>query len=372
MASRDPDVLVIGAGVIGTAVAFELAEAGAKVRLLEAGSPGVGASRASAGILAPYLEGHDSPVLRALGRRSLDMYEPYLARVTARADMPVEFDRRGTLEIAVTEADEARLTASHSALAKEKIGAKWLDAKALAKIEPGLRKDVRGGLLVPLHALVNVPALTAAQAEAARKRGVKITTGIAATKLTEDGNVAQVYTAEGILRADHIVLAAGTQSPGLTVGGSDPLPVKPVRGQLLQLMAREGTVTHILWAPGVYLVPWRSGVVLVGATTEHVGFDDRATAEGVAGLLAAAIELVPALRTATFQQAKSGLRPGSPDELPFIGRSDVVRNLVYATGHYRNGALLAPLTATLVAGLVKGDTSDPALKAFDPMRVGRL
>lgn len=372
MSSRHLDALVIGAGVIGTAVAFELAEAGAKVRLLEAGSPGAGASRASAGVLAPYLEGHDNPVLRELGRRSLDMYDGFVQRVTAKAGLPVEFDRRGTLEIAVSDEDEARLTASHAALAKEKIGAKWLDAKAVAKLEPHVRGDVRGGLLNPLHAAVNVPALTAAQAAAAVKAGVKLTTGMAAATLIEENRLAVVQTAEGIWRADHIVVANGTSAPGLTVSGSDPLPVRPVRGQLLQLKAAQDSIKHVLWAPGVYLVPWRDGTVLVGATSEHVGFDDRATAEGVAGLIAAATGLVPKLAGATFQHAKSGLRPGSPDELPFIGRSDVVKNVIFATGHYRNGALLAPLTATLVTRLAQGDSSDPALKALDPQRVGRL
>ena len=128
---------------------------------------------------------------------------------------------------------------------------------------------------------------------------------------------------------------------------------------------------HILWTPDVYLVPFRDGTLLAGATTEHVGHDDRATAEGVSGLLAAAVAAVPALQKATFKAALSGLRPGSPDGLPFIGRSDVVKGLIYACGHYRNGALLTPLTAALVATLVRGG-SDEALKVVDPQRVGRL
>lgn len=181
-----------------------------------------------------------------------------------------------------------------------------------------------------------------------------------------------VHTAEGVLRAGEVVLAAGTWTPGLTVGGGDPLPVRPVRGQLLWLATPPDTVRHVLWAPGVYLVPWRDGTVFVGATSEHVGFDDRATVAGVAGLLQAATALVPALGGATFLQARSGLRPGSPDDLPFIGRSAVVPGLIYACGHYRNGALLAPLTAALVSSLARGDDTDEALKVLAPGRVGRL
>ena len=229
------------------------------------------------------------------------MYDAFVARVAARAGLPLEVERRGTLELAVSAEDEARLTAAHAALARERIGAKWLDASGVAKLEPSMRKDVRGAVLVPVHAAVHVPTLTAAQAEAARALGVTITTGVAATSLSDDGGRPAVHTAEGVLRAGEVVLAAGTWTPGLTVGGSNPLPVRPVRGQLLHLIAPPGTVRHILWTPDVYLVPFRDGTLLAGATTEHVGHDDRATAEGVSGLLAAAVAAVPALQKATFK-----------------------------------------------------------------------
>ena len=153
---------------------------------------------------------------------------------------------------------------------------------------------------------------------------------------------------------------------------ADALPVRPIRGQLVYLAAPPGLLRHVAWGSDVYLVPWRDGTVLAGATSEDVGFDERATAGGIAMLLHAATALVPGLTDATFLEARCGLRPGSPDDLPYIGPSAVLPGLIYACGHYRNGALLAPLTAELVKQLVQGGASDDALAAVAPARAGRL
>jgi glycine oxidase len=369
---RHPDVLVIGAGVIGCAVAFELAEAGAQVRVIDARAPGAGASQASAGVLAPYLEGHGSPVLRTLGRRSLDLYPGFVERVVAASERPVEFARIGTLEVAVTEDEAARLHRSAAELGAEGIEARWIDRNGLADAEPALGAHAIGGLETALHAVVHVPALTAAMAAAATRRGAVFSPGVAASRLAADADGIAVHTANGILRARTVIVAAGTWASSLVPPGSNPLPVRPVRGQLLHLAMPPQTLRHVLWGADVYLVPWRDGVVFVGATSEDVGFDERATAAGVAGLLDAAIALVPALGGATFLEARRGLRPASADELPYVGPSTVLPGLVYACGHYRNGALLAPLTAALVAGLLRGDASDDALRPLAPARAGRL
>ncbi|MEP7116407.1 MAG: glycine oxidase ThiO [Acidobacteriota bacterium] len=372
MASRDADVIVIGGGVIGCAVAFELADAGMRVRVVEGRVAGGGATQASAGVLAPYLEGHDSPVLRDLGRRSLDLYEGLIARATTASGRAVEFARCGTLEMAVTAADVHRLTSSHQTLRAEGVPCEWIEGPALRGLEPAVRADLLGALRIGDHAVVNVPALTAALAGAAAARGADLLTGVAATSLAAAGDGVAVQTSAGPLRAAQVVLAAGAWAAALSPPGAEAVPVRPVRGQLLYLSAPPGTLRHVIWAHDVYLVPWRDGTVLVGATSEDVGFDERATAGGVAGLLGAALALVPALAAATFIEAKRGLRPGSPDDLPYIGRSAVLPGLVYACGHYRNGALLAPLTAALVCQVVQGDGSDRALPTLTPSRAGRL
>lgn len=372
MSARDLDVIVIGGGVIGCAVAFELAEAGARVRLIDGRQPGAGASQASAGILAPYVEGHDSKPLRDLGRRSLDLYEAFVARAVAASGQPVEWERRGTLEIAASDADVARLTRARATIAAEAVPGQWLEGEALHQAEPAVSTDVRGALRIPSHAAVNLPALTTALADAAAARGAELTTGVTASAIAADGAGVAVQTSAGRLHAAQVVLAAGAWAGPLVPAGAAVLPVRPVRGQLLHLGTAPGTLRHVVWASDVYLVPWNDGTVLVGATQEEVGFDERATAAGVARLLSAATALVPALADATFLDARRGLRPGSPDDLPYVGRSAVLPRLIYACGHYRNGALLAPLTAALVRELVAGHDSDPALALLAPARAGRL
>jgi glycine oxidase len=368
---RDVDVLVIGAGVVGCTVAFELAAAGRRVRIVDPRPPGGGASFASAGVLAPYVEGHDSRPLRDVGRRSLALYPAFVERVVGAAGLPVAFRAIGTAEVATSAADIARLARSKATTDAEGVAAAWLEGAAAREAEPALAAHAAGVLHIPMHAAVDVPALTTASAAAARVLGAEFVP-TAVQGLAADGDGIAVTTTHGVQRAPQVVLATGAWSASLAPAGAAPAPVKPIRGQLLHLVAAPGTLRHIVWGPDIYLVPWTNGTVFVGATSEDVGFDERTTAAGVASLLDRATALVPALGGATFAAARQGLRPGSPDDLPYVGVSAVVPGLVYACGHYRNGALLAPLTAALVAGLVAGDRSDPALGLLAPSRAGRL
>jgi glycine oxidase len=367
-----PDVLVIGAGVVGCAIAFELASLARRVRVLDMRRPGAGASQASAGILAPYVEGHHSPALRALGLRSLDAYEDFVRRVVERSGQPVEFRRAGTLEIAVNDADIVRFTASAAALSAAGIAAEWMDGAAARALEPTLGPHVVGALRIPSHAIVNVPALTLASAAAATALGATFEDGVAVTGIDHDAHGPLVRTTQGTLRAPAVVLAAGSWSAAVAPPGAVAPPVRPVRGQLLHLKTPPGALRHIVWGADVYLVPWSDGTIYAGATSEDVGFDERTTVEGVGSLLDSTAVLAPGLKDAGFIGARAGLRPGTEDSLPFLGRSEVMPGLVYACGHYRNGALLAPLTAALVARLIAGDASDPALALVSPSRAGRL
>lgn len=371
MSVRDVDVVVIGAGVVGCTIAFELAAAGRRVRVCDPRSPGGGASLASAGVLAPYVEGHESRPLRTLGARSLAQYPAFVERVRAVAGMPVAFRAIGTAEVATSDADVARLARSKATADAEGVAAMWLEGPAARAAEPALAAHAAGVLHIPMHAAVDVPALTEAAAAGARALGAEFVQ-TAVRGLATEGDGVAVTTADGVVRAPQVVLATGAWSAALAPAGADAAPVRPIRGQLLHLVSAPETLRHIVWGPDIYLVPWTSGTVFVGATSEDVGFDERTTAAGVAGLLARATALVPALAGATFAAARQGLRPGSPDDLPYVGPSAVVPGLVYACGHYRNGALLAPLTATLVASLVAGDRSDPALALLAPSRAGRL
>jgi glycine oxidase len=370
-----PHTIILGAGVIGCATAFELADAGARVSVFDVRNIGQGASQASAGMLAPYIEGHQAPPLRALGRRSLDMYDAFVERLTTVSGRSVQYARCGTVEVTL-DADHAEpLSRSADDLRRQGVSARWLTVSELREVEPTVSTDALGGLLIEPHGFVSVPDLTDALAAGAVQRGARfeLDSRVVSVGPLPDGRL-QVLTDNGSMSADRVVLAAGSWAGGVHIEGVDEaVPVKPVRGQLLHLSwATPQPLRHVIWGPGCYLVPWPTGRVLVGATEEDVGFDERATAAGVRDLLEAGCSLVPHLWQASFEEVRVGLRPASPDGLPIVGASQALSGLVYAAGHYRSGVLLAPLTAALVKKLVMEEGPDPAFDVMTPSRLGRL
>ncbi len=367
------DVIVIGAGIVGAAVAWELAAAGARVRVIDVRGPARGATQASAGMLAPFIEGHESDALRALGRRGLDSYETFIERVTADAGMRPIYNRRGTLEVACDDRHAARLRMSAASLSGQGVQVEWLEGSSLAEAEPLLGADAVGALLIPIHGFVGAASLTETLLAAAVARGAIVETPVRARRVSAaEGARLSVRCDDATFTAERVVIAAGTWSGQVEVDGAQPAPVHPVRGQLLHLALPDQLLSRIVWGAECYLVPWPDGTVLAGATVEDAGFDERSTVEGVAALLESAQSLVPRLREATFVSARVGLRPGGIDDLPLVGSSDAMPGLIYATAHYRNGVLLAPLTAALVRGIVMDDPPDPALALLAPARAGRL
>jgi glycine oxidase len=370
-----PDVIIIGAGVVGCACAFELATAGARVSVFDVRRVGHGASQASAGVLAPYIEGHEAGPLRELGRRSLELYDDFVARLNERSGLTVQYARSGTLEIALDADHAATLKRSNKALNNEGVAARWIDAAELSRLEPLAATTALGGRLIELHAFVGVPDLTDALAAAAMHAGARFALDTRVVSVTPArGGRLEVHSENGPSPADRVVVAAGSWTGQLLIAGvANPPAIKPVRGQLLHLAwPTAQPLRHVLWGTDCYIVPWMNGRVLVGATVEDAGFDERATAAGVRDLLEAGCSLVPQLRQASFEEVRVGLRPASPDALPLVGESEVLPGLIYATGHYRNGVLLAPLTATLVKKLVLGEGPDAALELLRPSRLGRL
>jgi glycine oxidase len=384
---ESPSVIVIGAGVIGCAVAYELAKAGCRVQVLETRAPGQGATRASAGVLCPYIghstssgspraksrgEGHEDK-LRDLGARSLAMYDAFIERLRRDSGRDIIYQRNGTFEIALDDADVERLTAQAVLLGEQNVEFKWVQPAAFDDYEPRVTKHALGALLIPVHGFAGVTSLTLAAAAAAEQSGARFTNDIGAVRIFSlPGNRVGVQTSTSMWDADRVVLAAGSWSSQITVQEADPVPVKPIRGQLLQLAAKPGEVRRALWGTNGYLVPWPDGSVLVGATIEDVGFDETHTDDAVRALRRAAAELVPSLGEAPLTNVRTGLRPKGPDDLPMLGPSRAVPGLFYATAHYRNGVLLAPLTVQLVRELVLGDAADPALRDLDPARFGRM
>ena len=375
-----PSVIIIGAGVVGCTVAYELAKAGARVQVLETRAPGRGATRASAGILAPFIEGHGSAILRDLGTRSLGMYDGFIARLRedlapAEGESPrdLPYQRTGTFEMAMSDEDAERLRTLSSTLNGLGVESRWVDPVAFAEVEPNASPEARGALLIPTHGYVGVTALTLAAMDAARKlyARFKSETGAIRISTLPSGRVA-VKTSRATWEADRVILAAGSWSSNITVEGADTVPVKPIRGQLLQLQAAPGVMNRVVWGPGGYLVPWVDGSVMVGSTVEDVGFDESHTDEAVTRLRDMAVSLVPCLETAPMVDVRTGLRPKGPDDVPMLGPSRVIPGLIYATAHYRNGVLFVPLTAQLVTDIVFDRAADPALDHLKPSRFGNL
>lgn len=371
--SAPRDVIVIGAGIVGCAIGYELARRGLSVQVVDERAPGMGATQASAGMLAPYHEAGGNGAFLDLSVRSLNLFDGFVARVTEDGGGAVEYDRSGTLEVATEEEQLAALRNAAARLDAQGIPFGLLDRQAVRAEEPHLTADALGGLLTPAHGFVSALELTRATAAAARRLGAQIVEGVHVRRVAAEGADVAIETSRGPLAANVVVLAAGSWAARVEVEGvAVPLPVRPIRGQLLHLAWPGAPLRRIVWGARCYIVPWNDGTLLVGATTEEAGFDERTTAAGVRDLLDAACELLPEAWKAGFLQARVGLRPASGDALPIIGRSSRLPNVMYATGHFRNGILLAPLTAQLVADAIIEGRSDPAMAALSPQRFGEL
>ena len=366
--ATDADILVIGAGIIGCAVARELAARGARSHVLEARGVGRGATQASAGMLAPYTEGHESGPLLDLLVRSIDLYDDWIRDVQAESGVDVEYRRSGSLEVALDSDAADRLRVAGAAAGADRCV--WLQPVEARRLEPALSLQLAGALSVPGHGYVSAPDLTEALSRAVVLGGGRLHTGARAVSIDVQSSSVDITLEDGeTIRAARVVLATGAWTPQIR-GLDDHMAgqIRPVRGQLLRVRPSTPVLSRVIWGPGCYLVPWADRMVLVGATMEEAGFEERNTVAAVRMLLDAASSLVPALADATFVEARSGLRPATADGLPVIGPSQSSDRVIYATGHFRNGVLLAPLTARLIADYVIDGRADPALAILGPAR----
>lgn len=365
----DCDVAVIGAGVIGGSIAYELGMRGASVRLVDSRGAGLGATQAAAGMLVPYIEGFGRPIL-TMAARSLGMYDAFIERVARDSGIRVGYQRTGSLQVAMADEPIDEFAATAACASAAGIRCTLLDGKQARETDPQLSPDVRSGLLIPDHGFVVATELTGALLTAAVKQGARVRAPERVSRISPQGESLEVQLGDERMTARHVVIAAGSWSGQIEISGVPALPVRPVRGQLLQLRSGGPPLHRITWGSRCYLVPAAPGSVFVGATVEDAGFDERATVAGVHDLLDAASDLVPCLWQATFAGVRVGLRPAAPDGLPIIGRSKQVPGLIYATGHFRNGVLLAPLTARVVADLVLENREDAVLSTTSPQRFG--
>ncbi|HKF16963.1 MAG TPA: glycine oxidase ThiO [Candidatus Dormibacteraeota bacterium] len=331
-------IVIIGGGIIGCAVAERLTrERHHQVLLFERETLGSHASGSAAGLLTPY--GEVDATVFDLAARSLALF-PEVVERAQRSGIDVEYRSQEVITPALTAEEERRL---------HRGAGRWLDVREARAEEPGLSHRVRGAAVFPA-AQVTPIRLVRALASTAAMQGAEIREGAPVGALSVRGGCVQgVQTADGHVKADVVVLAAGPWSPTLASPLGVALDVRPSRGQLAVLRPLGSVLRRMLTWRSSYLVPKPDGTVVAGSTEEDVGFDDRTTVEGVAGLLEFAIRAVPALGAGAVERVSAALRPMTSDGRPVIGRSSELPNLVMATGHGANGILLAPLTADLVA-----------------------
>ncbi|HEX5526880.1 MAG TPA: glycine oxidase ThiO [Solirubrobacterales bacterium] len=351
------DVLVVGGGVIGLSCAWRLAQRGARVAVLERGEPGGGATRVAAGMLAPVGElSFGEPELLELTLAAARLYPGFVAEVEAASGESTAYERLGALHVALDRDEAAQLRRVHDLQRSLALEAEWLAPRRCRDLEPGLTPSFHGGVLAAGEAAIDPRALSRALAAALRAAGGELWTGAEVMEGVFDGErLAGVRVAGGEeLRAETVVLAAGAWS-----GRAQWLPeharpaVRPVKGQVLELRRRDGEppARHILASERVYLVPRPDGRLIVGATVEEMGFDTAVTAGGVHELLREAYRLLPDVAEMELIDTIAGLRPGTPSNLPIVAPG-AIDGLVLATGHYRNGILLAPLAAQTVADIL--------------------
>jgi glycine oxidase len=367
-----PDVIIVGAGVVGCAVAHELTRRGVSVQVVEERAAGMGATHAAAGILAPYIEAGSSVPFLTLATRSLGLFDEFVARAQADSGVTVAYQRTGTLQVAVSDDAMRALRNAAARLDAQQVPFALVDAAAVRLEEPELSEGIVGGLVVPSHGFVAAGELVRALMVASQRGGARFVEGGHVRRIVPSSDAVVVDTDRESLAASAVVLAAGSWSSRIDIAGLPRTPVRPVRGQLLRLAWKGPRLRRVIWGDRCYVVPWEDGTLLVGATVEEAGYDERTTVAGVRDLMEAACEILPGAWTASFLEARAGLRPASDDLLPIIGRSSGYPNLLYATAHYRNGILLAPITAALIADALVDHKSDPALAEVSPGRFGGL
>ena len=370
------DVVVVGAGAIGLACGWKAAERGLAVAVVDP-TPRLGASYAAAGMLAPVTEAHyGEELLLRLNLAAAARYPTFVAELEQASGLPAGFRTCGTLAVALDAGDRAVLDDLHAFQSRLGLASESLSGRECRRLEPLLAPSVQGGLLVAGDHQVDNRLMTDALLAAAERSGATVVRSTVAEVCLRGGAVTGVRTDDGAtLDAGTVVLAAGARSAGI-MGLPEELlpPVRPVKGQILRLRVPPAyrpllsrTVRGTVHGSPVYLVPREHGELVVGATQEELGYDDQVTAGGVYELLRDAHALVPAVSELPLVEARAGLRPGSPDNAPLVGPTELP-GLVLATGHYRNGILLTPVTADAVAALLAEGTLPEVMAPFTPLR----
>ena len=340
------DVLVIGGGIIGLATAIALSQRGVSVTVVERDICGRGATWAAAGMLAPEAERLEGQLLD-FGIRSRDMYPQWIANLMRLSGLDCGYWCCGMIAPSLEESDNLAI-ASHP---------KYISRQESYERQSGLGESVLGSLWLPEDGQVNNRKLAEALINAARSLSIKILEGVTVYQIVrDDQRVTHLDTSVGKLQSDRYVLATGVWTRSLL-----PLPVKPIKGQMLSVFDRDRQLQRVIYAPSCYIVPRQDGKIVIGATVEDKGFEQGITAAGIAQLLNRAISVYPAIANMPITETWWGFRPHAPNEIPILGASNY-ENLILATGHYRNGILFAPITAKLISDFIIDGIKDPILQ----------
>ncbi|CAL9432505.1 Hydrogen cyanide synthase subunit HcnC [Streptomyces sp. enrichment culture] len=377
--TRTSDVLVVGGGIIGLVTAWRAAQRGLATALVDP-EPGGGAAQVAAGMLAAVTELHyGEQTLLGLNLASARRYPDFAAELTEFTGHDLGYRRCGTLAVALDADDRAHLRELHALQQRSGLDSQWLSGRECRRLEPMLAPGVRGGLRVDGDHQIDPRRLAAALVAACERAGVVVHRAWAERLTVVRDRAAGVVTTDGTeLGAGQVVLAAGSLSGRLAGVPEDVLPpVRPVKGQVVRLTMPEHaahaapflsrTVRAVVRGSHVYLVPRENGELVVGATSEEMGWDTTVTAGGVYTLLRDAHELVPGITELPFTEIRAGLRPGSPDNAPLLGPT-ALEGLVLATGHYRNGVLLTPVTGDVLAHVLTTGELPEEARPFTPRR----
>jgi glycine oxidase len=383
MRNREPsgqretaDAIIVGGGVIGLAIARALALRGVRrVTLIERASLGAQASSAAGGMLAPQSEADCADQFFALACASRDLYPKFAEALREETGTDIELERTGTLYLAFSETDEREIEHRYSWQRSAGLAVERLTASEARELEPCISPHVRGALSFPQDVQVENRRLIAALATSIEKHGVNLLTETNVESLvTERGQITGVASSRGRISAPVVVVACGAWTSFLTSPNDSvpPVQIEPVRGQMLCFETNPRLARHVIYSPRGYLVPRLDGRLLAGSTTEHTGFEKRVTAGGLQAITSHALEIAPALSGLPLIDSWAGLRPRAADDWPLLGECSEVRGLFYATGHYRNGILLAPITGELIAEQITTNITPPQLQAFGPARFRAL
>ena len=365
---QSADVVIIGGGVIGLTIARALVDRGVRdVWLIERSSLGAEASFAAGGILAPQAEADAPDAFFELACHSRDLYSDFARSLREETGIDVELDSTGTLYVAFTDEDVEEIEKRHEWQSKAGLVVEKLTAQAAREFEPCVSESVRGALHFPRDVQVENRRLLNALINSVASLNVSIQTETSVEALnSERGRINGVKTSRGSISCQTAIVAAGTWSS--SIAHSQTPPIEPIRCKMICFDAKPQLTRHVIYSPRGYLVPRQDGRLLAGSTSEHAGFTKQVTAGGISHILANAKEISPAISLLPIADTWAGLRPRAADGLPVLGPCDEIDGLFYATGHYRNGILLAPVTGELIAEAVVTGRVSPLLAAFSPNR----